>query len=233
MTNRTFKSLYSLPSPVNAYCVIVEELNGSVNWLPDNDESMAFPATQRKLMKPKCALSWSSSTDNIQNMKPVLAIFSEISINSKANYHERRQWYHLITFLFFSGHISKSSTIPGIHVIILLVVRIPLCHLFFVFDKVHISFIFDSVDRVHILFQRIPPRGFHPHNEADDTDGLDDEERKKDTSRASKSYDEVVWRSGNTCSLQSFQTGLHYISHLISLIHIFCFQKSHDHAQAL
>ena len=109
MTNRTFKSLYSLPSPVNAYCVIVEELNGSVNWLPDNDESMAFSATQRKLMKPKCALSWSSSTDNIQNMKPVLAIFSEISTNSKANYNERRQWCHLykVTFLFFWTHFKK------------------------------------------------------------------------------------------------------------------------------
>ena len=60
-------------------------------------------------MKPKCALSWSSSTDNIQNMKPVLAIFSEISTNSKANYNERRQWYHLykITFLFFWTHFKK------------------------------------------------------------------------------------------------------------------------------
>ena len=50
-----------------------------------------------------------------------------------------------------------------------------------------LSFVFDSIDRVHVLLDVFVSNGLHLPDEADNADGLHDEEPEKDSSRSNKS----------------------------------------------
>ena len=50
-----------------------------------------------------------------------------------------------------------------------------------------LSFVFDSIDRVHILLDVFVSSGLHLPDEADNADGLHDEKSEKDGSRSNKS----------------------------------------------